>query len=169
MSNKKGQLYIVAAILLLTYAFAIARPSVSPKLPISSFQSLHKNFISETPVVVNNALQQSDNVSATFKTFVDDFSIYAKTKDPNFRLVYLLVDKDKLVVGNRLDDSVNVTIGDTVHKISSNQELTVNKAASADLLVNGITYSYLFNDDNVQLKAFFRKEDQNEIRVFVHK
>jgi hypothetical protein len=168
MLNKKAQFYIFTAILLLTYAFAISRPTVAPKQPISSFQSLYKNFLYESPIVVNNALHESGNVSDAYRQFVDDFISFAKTKDPNLRMAYLLVDNGKLVIGNRLKSAINVSENQNSYTVSSNQELTIDKPASVELLVNDIAYTFSFDESDIQVKALFRKEDQNEVRIYVY-
>ena len=166
--NKKAQFYIFIAILLLTYAFAIARPSAAPKEPVPVFKSLYQNFISESPTVINNALHSSGNVSDAYKNFVDTFISFAKTKEPNFRLLYILVNNDKLVVSNRMDSAINATVNQNSYQISSNQELTLGKADSADIIIGTNTYSFSFDDTDTQVKALFRKEDKNEVRVYVY-
>jgi hypothetical protein len=169
MMNKKAQFYIFVAILLVTYAFAITRPATAPKQTVSAFKSLYENFISESPVVINHALHNSSDVSAVYELFVDDFLQFARTKEPNFRLVYLLVDGDTLVIGNRLKDTINVTANQNPYSLSSGKQLTLDKSDTAELIVNDIRYEFSFDETDVQLKALFRKEDKNEVRIYVYK
>lgn len=165
--NKKGQQYIFAAVVLLGYAFLIIRPAVQTAPEASAFKSLYENFISESQVIINNALYRSSNLSADYNDFTGEFISFAKTKDPNFRLVYLLAERDTLVVGNRLDIDINLTAA-TPYTLTPNSELTIPKAASATVIIGKREYEYSFDERNVQAKFLFRKADRNEVRVYVH-
>jgi hypothetical protein len=166
-SSKKAQHYIFAAVVLLGYAFLIIRPAVQTSADTSAFKSLYENFLSESPVIINNALYSSANLSETYSDFADEFISFSKTRDPNFRLVYLLAEEDTLVVGNRLDIEINLTAASTPYTIASNSDLTIPKPASASVVIGKRSYGFSFDERDIQAKFLFRKADRKEVRVYV--
>ncbi|MFH1182629.1 MAG: hypothetical protein V1702_06750 [Candidatus Woesearchaeota archaeon] len=165
--NKKAQYYIFAAVVLLGYAFLIIRPAVQAGAETSAFKSLYENFISESPVIINNALYSSSNLSEDYKAFADEFISFAKTRSPNFRLVYLLAENDNLVVGNRLDIGINLTASSIPYTLASNSELTIPKPASASVIIGKRAYEFSFDERDIQAKFLFRNADRKEVRVYV--
>ncbi|MBI2580278.1 hypothetical protein HYV85_00540 [Candidatus Woesearchaeota archaeon] len=166
LQSKKGQFYILIALLLIAYAFTLARQEVPVRKVKETFQLLHEGYISEGTAAINNAVYEEANVTAVFAAFTTDYLAFAKSAAPNFRLVYLLKYKDKLVVGNRLDSSINVTIGSADYVVGSSTEQTT-AASNATVTVAGINYNFRFSQDDIQLKALFREAGGLTIRVFV--
>jgi hypothetical protein len=166
--SKKGQFYIFASVVLLTYAFFIMRAPVLGTPETSAFESLYENFLSESPVVINNAIYKSANLSETYGEFVDSFLSFSKTKDPNFRLVYLLAEHDSLVIGNRLDMEINATIGSTSYALPPNSQITIQKPDDVAIAIGRKAYQFSFGSEDTQVKAIFRRADKKETRVSVH-
>ncbi len=167
LQSKKGQFYILIALLLISYAFTLTRQEVPVRKPKDTFQLLHEGYISEGMAVINNAVYEEANVTARFASFTDDYLAFAKSADPGFRLVYLLRYKDKLVVGNRLDSGLNATLGSADYVIGSNSEQTA-AMSNATVRVAGISYDFRFlQEGEIQLKALFREAGKLTIRVFV--
>lgn len=164
--SKKGQFYILIALLLITYAFQLARQDVPVRKPSDTFRVLHEDYINEGAKVINNAVYEEANVTARFKSFTGDYAAFAKSAEPGFGLAYLLKHKDSLTVGNRLAAGINVTAGGTSFLVSPNSERSVS-ATNATLLVSGISYDFGFSDGDIQLKALFRASDKLATRVFV--
>jgi hypothetical protein len=163
--GKRGQLYILVAIILLTYAFAISRPSLAVDPPISSFRALRENAMLDGAVVVNNALFRQENVSAVLNVFSGEFSQFAKTRDPNFAFAYFLVDADNLVVISHLRDVAKLTSAGLTVSVEPSGTYTMQKPNVAVLEVGGYSYEYQFSNQQYQLKGFFRKQDKGEVRV----
>ena len=90
LQNKKGQFYILIALLLVSYAFTLTRQEVPVRRLKETFQLLHEGYISEGTAAINNAVYEEVNVTARFASFTTDYLAFAKSADPNFRLVYLL-------------------------------------------------------------------------------
>ena len=166
LQGKKGQFYILIALLLIAYAFTLTRQEVPVRKPKDAFQLLHEGYISEGKAVINNAVYEEANVTARFASFTDDYLAFAKSADPAFRLVYLLRYKDQLVVGNRLDSNINVTIGSADYVVGSGTEQTT-AASNATITVAGINYNFRFSQDDIQLKALFREASRLTITGFV--
>jgi len=168
LMNKKGQFYIFIAILLVTYAFNIARPATLAVEKPDSFKELYSNFITESSVVVNNALYEGQNVSQAFGEFADNFAVYAVTKSPRFRFVYILKDQDKLVVANRLGVSINATFTDGSFNMNDGAVLTVN-AQDVTIGVGEITYEFEASPNSYSVQSLFRQKTSTETRIFVNK
>ncbi len=110
---KKGQIFILAAIIIGFLLFILVTPLNIIKSSQSlddDFESISKNYKLESARFVNQVLQEEvslEEVRDKFVLFSALFTSYSKTKNPNFRLLYILPYKDKIVLGNYLDTSVN--------------------------------------------------------------
>lgn len=166
LHSKKGQFYILIALLLISYAFQLARQDVPVRKQSDAFQLLYEGYLAEGAKVVNNAVYEEANVTARFKSFTADYAAFAKSSEPGFGLAYLLRYNDALTIGNRLAASLNVTAGGTSFLVPQNSESTVS-AANATLLVSGISYDFGFSGSDIQLKVLFRASDKLSTRVFV--
>ncbi|MBI2145418.1 hypothetical protein HYU18_03800 [Candidatus Woesearchaeota archaeon] len=166
LSNKKGQFYILVALLLISYAFTLARQDVPIRKSKDNFQLLHEGFVSEGTAVINNAVYEEANVSASFSGFADDYLAFARSAEPGFRAFFLLKDGGLLTIGNRLDDSVNVTVSNVSRLVASSSDITV-AAGDASFELSGVSYSFKFSPEPIQLKAVFKTSDKLTKRVFV--
>ena len=166
--SKKGQFYILIALLLISYAFGLARQDVPIRKSKDTFQLLHEGYVTEGSAIINNAVYEGANVTARFSAVTNDYMAFARSAEPGFRLVYLLKHKGQLTVGNRLDDGLNVSVGSTSYLVGSNSGMAV-PAAAASFKLAGISYDFSFSDEEIQLKAVFRTSDKLTIRVFVKK
>ena len=164
--NKKGQFYILIALLLISYAFQLARQDVPIRKPSDAFKLLYDGYLAEGARVVNDAVYEEANVTARFSSFTTDYVAFAKSSDSGFGLAYLLKYKDTLAIGNRLAADLNVTAGGTSFIVPQNSERVVS-ATSATLTVSGTSYNFGFSGSDIQLKALFRSFDKLSIRVYM--
>lgn len=165
-TSKKGQFYILIALLLISYAFILAREDVPVRKPKDNFQLLHEGFLAEGAVVVNNAVYGEENVSARFLEFSRDYVVFARSAEPGFRMVYLLKAGDSLLAGNGLDSQLNVTVSNVSYVIPSSSD-RVFGAGDAAFSIGGISYSFAFSQEPFELKGFFRTSDRLAKRIFV--
>mgnify|MGYP001566679939 CR=1 FL=1 len=166
LRSKKGQFYILIALLLISYAFQLARQEAPIRKQSDAFQLLHEGYLAEGARVINNAVYEEANVTERFRSFTDDYVAFAKSSEPSFGLAYLLRYKDTLTIGNRLAAGLNVTAGGASFLVPQNSESTVS-ASNATLTVSGISYDFGFSGSDIQLKALFRASDRLTTRVFV--
>ena len=166
--NKKGQFYIFIAILLITYALNIARPIPLAQEPIDVFKELYNNFLTESTVVVNNALYENKNVSESFISFSNEYSDYARSRSSQFGFIYVLKDGDEIVVGNELGISVNLSITDASYNVSSDSTQTIS-AQDITVDVAGINYEFTTSSQEYQIQSLFRQKTNIETRIFVKK
>lgn len=167
--SKKGQFYILIALLLISYAFALTRQDVPVRKPKDAFQLLHEGYVNEGAMAVNNAVYEDANVPARFANFTSSYLAFARSAEPGFRLAYLLKYKDQLLIGNRLGAELNATVGGSSYLLAQNEDRLVQPVSANRVIMNvaGINYGFSFSSDEIQLKAVFRTSDKLATRVFV--
>lgn len=169
VSNRKAQFYLFTAIVLIAYAFSIARTEPLVQEETDAFKELYENFITESPMVINNALYQQANVSEKFEAFASAYADYARTRQPNFRLAYILRSEGNMLVGNRLGLGINATLtNSTSYEISDGSTFTLAPQDIA-LEVAGISYTFTIGSEAYQVKSLFRQKTSTETRIFVNK
>ena len=85
LKSRKAQFYIVIAIILIVYLFAIGKPTAQIKKPETAFRQLYQNFMAESPKAINSGIYEG-NLTERFKNFSDAYISYARTKSPDFRM-----------------------------------------------------------------------------------
>ncbi|HLD03084.1 MAG TPA: hypothetical protein VJC07_05290 [Candidatus Nanoarchaeia archaeon] len=109
--NKKGQVYILAAVIIafLIYVLFAETNIVKETIIEDDFEEISSNYEIESAKFVNSLIgQDTEKVVNSFASFSSIFSSYAKTKNPEFSLIYLFSYNDGLYVGNFLDEEVSI-------------------------------------------------------------
>jgi len=108
--DKRGQLYIIAALIIGFIIFIVITPVniVKQAEPEDNFQEIGKNFETESAKFLNRLIESDSNIERAFLNFTVLFTSYAKTKNPDFGLLFLFIYNDKLYVGNYLHDRIIV-------------------------------------------------------------
>lgn len=101
--NKRGQFYIIIALIISLALFGITYKVNEIKEPVlfSDFNDVSDNYISEATLVVNDALRDHEDVKNRVDTFTDNFLEYAKVRNPNIELIYLYSDGKTYTLVNR--------------------------------------------------------------------
>ena len=169
LQSKKGQFYILIALLLISYAFQLARQDVPVRKPKDIFQVLYEGYVNEGAIVINNAVYEDANVPARLGNFTTNYLAFARSAEPGFRLVYLFKQGGQLAIGNRLGADINATVGNSSYMLVQNEDRIVRlgNANSASLKIAGVNYAFGFSTDELQFKALFRTSDKLSTRVFV--
>ena len=167
--SKKGQFYILIALLLITYAFQLARQDVPVRKQKDTFQVLYEGYINEGAIAINNAVYEEANVPARLGNFTTSYLAFARSAEPGFRLVYMLKQDGQLAIGNRLGAGLNATVGNSSYLLAQNEDRIVpmGNANTASLKVAGISYAFGFSSNDMQFKALFRTSDKLSTKVFV--
>lgn len=109
--NKKGQVYILAAIIItfLIYLLFSETNVIHETVIDDNFEELSKNYEIEGAKFVNSLIGKEPNeIADEFSDFSSVFTSYAKTKNPEFSLIYLFSYEDEVYVGNYLDEDVQI-------------------------------------------------------------
>ncbi len=165
-SSKKGQFYILIALLLITYAFGLSRQDVPIRKPQDNFKLLHGGFMTEGAAVINSAIYEEANVSSRFSGFTDNYLAYARSSEPGFRLLFLLKQGSLLTVGNRLNGSVNITVSNASYIVPSSSDVIVT-AGTTSVALFGLSYTFYFSSADFELKGYFQTSDKLARRIFV--
>lgn len=150
--NKKGQFYIITAILLIAFAFQSVQ-SVKQQKPRDSFKELYQNYINEAPAALNN-----NNLA----DFTGRFLEYARTIDPNFELAYVAALKNKTEAYNGFKKEIY--INDVLMNINESVEIN----ASRGVTISAGKMQYQFSVISPEINALFRSESDNDVRVYVY-
>ncbi len=107
--EKKGQLYLLTALLIGLILFILLSPTNVIKRTVaeSRFEETSKNFEIESAKFINYLIKNNKDVETSFLNFTILFTSYSKTKNPDFGLIYAFIYDKTLYMGNYLDDTVN--------------------------------------------------------------
>src|SRR3989344_9089003 len=133
---KKGQFFIFAAIVISLAVFAVTIQSnrIEERVLAEDFNDLSKNYATEVPKVINDAIKNSPDDPTVRQgmvdTFTDRFLKYARTIDPNLGMAYVYKDPslpDKVIVKNALGETITISSKSTeATTLFSTNEKTIN-------------------------------------------
>jgi len=111
--DKRGQLYLVSALIIAFVVYIILSPSnvVKTSVESSNFEAIAKNFDRESARFLNTLFAQKQWVYDAFLNFTILFTSYAKTKNPDVGVVYTFAHEGKLYFGNYAKDQVTFEAG----------------------------------------------------------
>ncbi len=112
--RKKGQVYIIAAILLSVVIFALASVTNIAKQEKfkGDFEKLSRNYETEGSKLINTVVStEGDKVGEKFGKFTYDFTAYSKTQNSQFGLIYVLDYGGRVYIGNYLKGEIYVDDG----------------------------------------------------------
>ena len=107
--NKRGQVFLIAAVILALALFSVSVTynSISVSPPLTEYRKLSDNYLTEYPKVVNNAIYQNLDQKNEVTSFSTIFLGQARSKDPNFGVLYSYKDNDgKIHIVNTLTNKV---------------------------------------------------------------
>ncbi|MBI4447479.1 hypothetical protein HY643_00715 [Candidatus Woesearchaeota archaeon] len=106
---KKGQVYILAAIILCLAIFGVVAIAnkAQKKGGKTNFESLSENYVAESAKLINSIITNpSADVGDSFKSFSALFTAYSKTRNPEFGLIYAFNYKGNFYLGNFLKQPI---------------------------------------------------------------
>ena len=114
MMNKKGQVFILAAMLLLVVLYGLsAVPNFSVQQQFKGdFEKLSNNYEIEGSKLVNSVLSSGGDITESFTNFTVFFMSYSKSQTPNFGVIASLSYKNSIRIGNYLKKPVLIDLGD---------------------------------------------------------
>mgnify|MGYP001598050381 CR=1 FL=1 len=108
--DKKGQIYILSAVIIAFIIYVIFTPSniIRKSSEPSNFYDIAKNFERESAHFLNALITSNDPIYDEFLEFTVLFTSFSKTKNPEAGLVYTFVYDDVLYIGNYAEDTLEV-------------------------------------------------------------
>ena len=152
---KKAQFYIFVAVLLCISAYSLLSFGIVAKEKSTGFGMLYENYIHESENVINNALYTGTDVFSQFDSYTNSFITYAKTRNTDFGVLYMIKKDDELRVVNYLSSPANITSQNIT--IMPHQSMTLKPTSVLSLRYKGNDYNYTFTNESVQFKALAYK------------
>jgi hypothetical protein len=120
--NKRGQFYIIIALIISLALFGITYKvnEITEPVLFTDFNDVSENYVSEATKVVNDALEmEEEDVDGRIEEFTDSFLDYAKQRNPNLGLLYIYSNGGDITIENHLDESIvidgeNILGGDEI-------------------------------------------------------
>ncbi len=117
MKGKRGQLYIIVAILLCLALFVVAFRvnTYTKEVKSDVFAGVSRTYETETSEVINYAITQNENISKELGEFTKNFMVdYVSDIDPKTGLIYVVGYKEngmrRMVIQNYLlEENINVS------------------------------------------------------------
>jgi len=107
--NKRGQFYIITALILSFALFGVTYASNTIEEPVlfSNFNEVSQNYVTESTKLINGLLEeQESDIPGRLQTFTSDFLNYAKLRDPSFGMVYVYSQDDTAIIKNEIDELI---------------------------------------------------------------
>lgn len=159
MQSKKGQFYLLAAILLSTFMFAAVSVDRDTDGASFDFEGLTDNFVSESPYVVNSAKFRGTDISNAYYAFVMDFIKYARGRNLGLGVMYVLTGvpgPGMMEIHNYLDTDAVVEVGGIRYELDDGENRTFNKTSAVKVTISENQYDFELGSQEHELKALFR-------------
>ena len=134
--NKRGQFYIIIALLLSFALFTVtyATNTIEEPVSYSNFNEVSENYVFESSNLINYLLSQGGgDIKGKLQEFTVDFLSYARTRDPSFQMIYFYSEDENIYVTNNLDEEVGL---EDNQLLGDNQELIQD----VSLNVSGVNF-----------------------------
>ncbi|MBR9690383.1 hypothetical protein GOV08_01735 [Candidatus Woesearchaeota archaeon] len=151
MANKKAQFYLFVALILALSAYSLLSPGIVSKQRDFDFEEIYNNYIHEGEIVINQALYKNIDIVETFDNYTVNFIEYAKTKNTDFYVAYIIKEDNAVSVVNYLKSKINISSHNTTLDVQ--KSTTLNTTNNIMINYEGQDYNYTFSDEYVQFKA----------------
>lgn len=109
--NKKGQIYILAALIIIAVFFGlVSRVNIFTEQEVTQeFSDISDNYAIESNKFLNSLINSPNlDVPEAFANFTFLFTAYSKSKNPGYGLIYAFEYEDKIHIGNYLDRPITL-------------------------------------------------------------
>lgn len=138
--NKKGQFYIIIAVLLSFALFSVTYATNTIEEPVlySNFNEVSENYIYESSNLINYLLKNKDqDIKTEISVFTQDFLNYAKIRDPSFEMIYFYSEDDMIYIDNTYGN--DAIVGENIDETIGGYE---NIIQDVSLEVGGVDFVY---------------------------
>lgn len=123
--NKRGQIYIIAALILSVVIFLLLSQTnfVQRILMEDDFEQISQNFDIESAKFMNSLLTSTGviNVKIMFESFTSAFTDYVKVENPEFEFIYVFDYNEQKLAGGYVMSDVIIGGGETITTIESGE------------------------------------------------
>lgn len=128
--EKRGQVYILIALVIGVIVFlVVSRTNIFiQEEPITDIEALSENYVFESNKLINSLLgAKKENITEILSQATTEFVYqYAKTRDPEFGLVYVFTNQEQAVVENYLSAKVIIEAQSGQREVLTNPEEVYN-------------------------------------------
>ncbi len=152
--QKKGQFYIITAVLLISLTFGAIFSTNSATTTEDYFKQTWKNYVKEAPFAANQG---------EFKDFTQKFIDFARTRDKNFKLISVYSSGSEIQIYNAYGKTININ---NQLSIADSSAGTLNKTNEVGIIIDSDVY--YFTTPAGSIKAIFMTESKTAKRVYVY-
>ncbi len=192
--KKKGQIFILAALILILVIFLLASQSnvIRKRLFADKFEDITKNYEAEGNKLINSVLKSQADPSGNFKIFSDNFVDYSTAQDPNIGTLYVLNYETTTSIGiynmqiqaidiepqpdniqsciAQYDASVSGEGLGTNFNLPTSCEITYDNIDKVEITTtDGFIYTFDIEAGKPQLKLVVKKDEQDQTKVYYKK
>ena len=192
--KKRGQIFILAALILILVMFLLISQSntIKERLFSDKFEDITKNYGAEGNKLINSVLESQADPSGKFKIFSDNFIDYSTTQEPNIGTVYILNYKTTTNIGiynmqiqaidiepqparvqsciAQYDASVSGEGFGTNFNLPTTCEITYENINKVEITTaDGFTYTFDIEAGKPQLKLVVKKDEQDQTKIYYKK
>lgn len=111
--QKRGQIYILAALIILAVIFSLSSVvnKVKQEKIESDFSKLSENYFDESSKFINSLLNVDEDILDSYSNFTVLFTAYSKARNPDFSLIYAIEFNDTIKIGNYLNYQIAIDNG----------------------------------------------------------
>ena len=164
--SKKGQFYILMALIVVIEMFALAYPLQKLKGPGKDPNYLAENYMTEAKFVVDSAIINTNVADMQLDNFTAGFMAYAQAKDPSFTLVYVLAIPNNIAIRNygagkfevyqwNEDDITGQTY---IGSLDMHDNMTIGRLDYTKLVKGGNEYTFKTPEEKYKVQALFVTE-----------
>ena len=189
--KKRGQIFILAALILILVVFLLVSQSniIRDRLFSDKFEDLTKNYETEGNKLINSVLETQADPSGNFKIFSDNFVDYSTTQDPDIGTLYVLNYETTTSIGiynmqiqaidiepqpdniqsciAQYDASVSSEVGGTNFNLPTSCEITYDNINKVEITtIDGFIYTFDIESGKPQLKLVVKKDEQDQTKVY---
>jgi len=112
IKSKKGQLYILAAVLICAALVGVFSIAVQTKYDAKSVEltELCSHYKSESDELINSIIKEKGDVSGNYNNFAKNYYYFGKSISYNFGFLFVLTYQNITFVRNYLDLPVNMSV-----------------------------------------------------------
>jgi len=143
MMNKRGQFYIIAALIIAAIvAGLVAEVNYARRLPKPiKFYDLSKDYETEVTRIIDRGIylgKTDEQINEDVANFTKKFLDYAQEKDPRLQLFYLYGNREKINVVNYALENAEIRTEKVSETIAGGGAFTVSKI---DITMGGTTFT----------------------------
>ncbi|MBN1386503.1 hypothetical protein JW968_06030 [Candidatus Woesearchaeota archaeon] len=162
-SNRKGQFYILMSVILVGVLFALAYPMIKVTKPRVDIKHVADNYVTEAAYAVDTALIEEEDPDERLQNFTGQFLDFARQKETNLEMVYLLFTPDVVIIRNynagkftvyqeNQDDRFNdIECG----VMAPTDSKTIKRTGYVKLVKDDVEYRFEMPEEKYKVKALF--------------